>query len=73
MSEQCDSGFCRLASCQGALGRIEERFEQTEEELIAYAELNEGMGATNAEFSDLERERAIDAEIEALRQELPQK
>jgi len=73
VSEQRDSGFFRLANCQGALGRIENRLEQTEEELIAYAELNEGADATDTEFSDLERERAIDAEIEALKQELPSK
>ena len=73
VSEQRDSGFLRLANYEGALGRIEDRFEQTEGELIAYAELNEGIGATDAEFSDLERERAIDTEIEALRQELPPK
>jgi phage shock protein A len=65
-SERVQSGVPCLASPQSTLSRIEDRLQQREEELIAYAELNEGVSVADAAFFDLERERAIDAELEAL-------
>jgi phage shock protein A len=67
VSERAQSGVFDLAGPQSTLGRIEDCLQQREEELIAYAELNDGVNATDAAFFDLERERAIEAELEGLK------
>ena len=68
-SERVQSSIPCLASTPSTLSRIEDCLQQREEEMIAYAELNEGVNATDAAFVELERERAIDAELEALKRE----
>jgi phage shock protein A len=68
-SEEAQCGVPYLANSQTALGRIEDCLQQREEELIAYAELNEGVSSADATFLGLERERAIDAELEALKRD----
>jgi phage shock protein A len=66
-SERVHSSLPCLASSRNTLSRLEDCLQQREEELIAVAELNEGVNATDPAFFDLERERAIDAELEALK------
>jgi phage shock protein A len=68
-SERAQCGIPYLVNSQTTLSRIEDCLQQKEEELIAYAELNEGVSNADATFLDMERERAIDVELEALKRD----
>jgi phage shock protein A len=68
VSEQTDISFF-VGGPWSKLSRLEDRLEQSQEELVAYAELNEAVLSADRQFSDMDRQRAIDAEWEALKRE----
>jgi phage shock protein A len=64
------AGFPDFHNSQTRFDRLENRLLEYEEELAAQAELHQVGGGLEGEVADLERERAITEELEALRREI---
>jgi phage shock protein A len=62
------TGVADFGASQAKWDRLEQRLEDFEDDLAAQAELNGGAGV-EAEFAALDRQQAIDDELEALKRE----
>ncbi len=63
------AGIPAFCGSQAKLDRLENQLIDFEDELAAWAELNQVQTGLDVDFADLEREQAIDEELEALKQE----
>jgi phage shock protein A len=63
------AGIPAFCGSQAKFDRLENQLIDFEDELAAWAELNQVQTGLDVDFADLEREQAIDEELEALKRE----